>query len=73
MKKLGIKKFLLVLASAVIIAGCSNSLDERSDSSENPSAVGSVFVNDGDFRAIFVDGIVSAVATVTGTGIKKRF
>lgn len=71
MKKLGIKKFLLVLASAVIIAGCSNSLDERSDSSENPSAVGSVFVNDGDSRAIFVDGIVSAVATVTGTGIKN--
>lgn len=71
MKKLGIKKFLLVLASAVIIAGCSNSLDERSDSSENPSAVGSVFVNDGDSRAIFADGIVSAVATVTGTGIKN--
>lgn len=71
MKKLGIKNFLLVLASAVIIAGCSNSLDERSDSSENPSAVGSVFVNDGDSRAIFVDGIVSAVATVTGTGIKN--
>lgn len=71
MKKLGIKKFLLFLASAVIIAGCSNSLDERSDSSENPSAVGSVFVNDGDSRAIFVDGIVSAVATVTGTGIKN--
>lgn len=71
MKKPGIKKFLLVLASAVIIAGCSNSLDERSDSSENPSAVGSVFVNDGDSRAIFVDGIVSAVATVTGTGIKN--
>lgn len=71
MKKLGIKNFLLVLASAVIIAGCSNSLDERSDSSENPSAVGSVFVNDGDSRAIFADGIVSAVATVTGTGIKN--
>lgn len=71
MKKLGIKKFLLVLASAVIIAGCSNSLDERSDSSENPSAVGSVFVNDGDSRAIFADGIVYAVATVTGTGIKN--
>ena len=71
MKKPGIKKFLLVLASAVIIAGCSNSLDERSDSSENPSAVGSVFVNDGDSRAIFVDDIVSAVATVTGTGIKN--
>lgn len=71
MKKPGIKNFLLVLASAVIIAGCSNSLDERSDSSENPSAVGSVFVNDGDSRAIFVDGIVSAVATVTGTGIKN--
>lgn len=71
MKKLGIKNFLLVLASAVIIAGCSNSLDERSGSSENPSAVGSVFVNDGDSRAIFVDGIVSAVATVTGTGIKN--
>lgn len=71
MKKLGIKKFLLVLASAVIIAGCSNSLDERSDSSENPSAVGSVFVNDGDSRAIFADDIVSAVATVTGTGIKN--
>lgn len=71
MKKLGIKKFLLVLASAVIIAGCSNSLDERSDSSENPSAVGSVFVNDGDSRSIFADGIVSAVATVTGTGIKN--
>ena len=71
MKKLGIKNFLLVLASALIIAGCSNSLDERSDSSENPSAVGSVFVNDGDSRAIFVDGIVSAVATVTGTGIKN--
>lgn len=71
MKKLGIKNFLLVLASAVIIAGCSNSLDERSGSSENPSAVGSVFVNDGDSRAIFADGIVSAVATVTGTGIKN--
>lgn len=71
MKKLGIKNFLLVLASAVIIAGCSNSLDERSDSSENPSAVGSVFVNDGDSRAIFADDIVSAVATVTGTGIKN--
>ena len=71
MKKLGIKNFLLVLASAVIIAGCSNSLDERSDSSENPSAVGSVFVNDGDSRAIFTDDIVSAVATVTGTGIKN--
>lgn len=71
MKKLGIKNFLLVLASAVIIAGCSNSLDERSDSSENPSAVGSVFVNDGDSRAIFADGIVSAVVTVTGTGIKN--
>lgn len=71
MKKLGIKNFLLVLASAVIIAGCSNSLDERSNSSENPSAVGSVFVNDGDSRAIFADGIVSAVATVTGTGIKN--
>lgn len=71
MKKLGIKNFLLVLASAIIIAGCSNSLDERSDSSENPSAVGSVFVNDGDSRAIFADGIVSAVATVTGTGIKN--
>lgn len=71
MKKPGIKNFLLVLASAVIIAGCSNSLDERSDSSENPSAVGSVFVNDGDSRAIFADGIVSAVATVTGTGIKN--
>ena len=71
MKKLGIKNFLLVLASAVIIAGCSNSLDERSDSSENPSAVGSVFVNDGDSRAIFADGIVFAVATVTGTGIKN--
>lgn len=71
MKKLGIKNFLLVLASAVIIAGCSNSLDERSDSSENPSAMGSVFVNDGDSRAIFADGIVSAVATVTGTGIKN--
>lgn len=71
MKKLGIKNFLLVLASAVIIAGCSNSLDERSDSSENPSAVGSVFVNDGDSRAIFADGIVYAVATVTGTGIKN--
>lgn len=71
MKKPGIKKFLLVLASAVIIVGCSNSLDERSDSSENPSAVGSVFVNDGDSRAIFADGIVSAVATVTGTGIKN--
>lgn len=71
MKKPGIEKFLLVLASAVIIAGCSNSLDERSDSSENPSAVGSVFVNDGDSRAIFADGIVSAVATVTGTGIKN--
>lgn len=71
MKKLGIKNFLLVLASAVIIAGCSNSLDERSDSSENLSAVGSVFVNDGDSRAIFADGIVSAVATVTGTGIKN--
>lgn len=71
MKKLGIKNFLLVLASAVIIAGCSNSLDERSDSSENPSAVGSVFVNDGDSRAIFADGIVSAIATVTGTGIKN--
>lgn len=71
MKKLGIKNFLLFLASAVIIAGCSNSLDERSDSSENPSAVGSVFVNDGDSRAIFADGIVSAVATVTGTGIKN--
>lgn len=71
MKKLGIKNFLLVLASALIIAGCSNSLDERSGSSENPSAVGSVFVNDGDSRAIFVDGIVSAVATVTGTGIKN--
>lgn len=54
MKKLGIKKFLLVLASAVIIAGCSNSLDERSDSSENPSAVGSVFVNDGDIPALFL-------------------
>lgn len=71
MKTLGIKNFLLVLASALIIAGCSNSLDERSDSSENPSAVGSVFVNDGDSRAIFADGIVSAVATVTGTGIKN--
>lgn len=71
MKKPGIKNFLLVLASAVIIAGCSNSLDERSGSSENPSAVGSVFVNDGDSRAIFADGIVSAVATVTGTGIKN--
>lgn len=71
MKKLGIKNFLLVLASAVIIAGCSNSLDERSVSSENPSAVGSVFVNDGDSRAIFADGIVSAIATVTGTGIKN--
>lgn len=71
MKKPGIKNFLLVLASALIIAGCSNSLDERSDSSENPSAVGSVFVNDGDSRAIFADGIVSAVATVTGTGIKN--
>lgn len=71
MKKPGIKNFLLVLASAVIIAGCSNSLDERSDSSENPSAVGSVFVNDGDSRAIFADGIVSAVASVTGTGIKN--
>lgn len=71
MKKLGIKNFLLVLASAVIIAGCSNSLDERSDSSENPSAVGSVFVNDGDSRTIFADGIVYAVATVTGTGIKN--
>lgn len=71
MKKPGIKNFLLVLASAVFIAGCSNSLDERSDSSENPSAVGSVFVNDGDSRAIFADGIVSAVATVTGTGIKN--
>lgn len=71
MKKLGIKNFLLLLASAVIIAGCSNSLDERSDSSENPSAVGSVFVNDGDSRAIFADDIVSAVATVTGTGIKN--
>lgn len=71
MKKPGIKNFLLVLASAVIIAGCSNLLDERSDSSENPSAVGSVFVNDGDSRAIFADGIVSAVATVTGTGIKN--
>lgn len=71
MKKLGIKNFLLVLASAVIIAGCSNSLDERSDSSENPSAVGSVFVNDGNSRAIFADDIVSAVATVTGTGIKN--
>lgn len=71
MEKLGIKNFLLVLASAVIIAGCSNSLDERSGSSENPSAVGSVFVNDGDSRAIFADGIVSAVATVTGTGIKN--
>lgn len=71
MKKPGIKKFLLVLASAVIIAGCSNSLDERSDSSENPSAVGSVFVNDGDSRAIFADDIVSAVAIVTGTGIKN--
>lgn len=71
MKKLGIKNFLLVLASAVIIAGCSNSLDERSDSLENPSAVGSVFVNDGDSRAIFADGIVYAVATVTGTGIKN--
>lgn len=71
MKKPGIKNFLLVLASALIIAGCSNSLDERSGSSENPSAVGSVFVNDGDSRAIFADGIVSAVATVTGTGIKN--
>lgn len=71
MKKPGIKNFLLVLASAVIIAGCSNSLDERSGSSENPSAVGSIFVNDGDSRAIFADGIVSAVATVTGTGIKN--
>ncbi len=69
MKKLGLKKFLLALvASALLLSGCSNSLDERSDSAED-SAVGSISVNSGDSRAIFADDISYAVATVTGTGI----
>ena len=69
MKKLGLKKFLLALvASALLLSGCSNSLDERSDSAED-SAVGSISVNSGDSRAIFADDISYAIATVTGTGI----
>ncbi len=69
MKKLGIKSLLLVLSAfAVLLAGCSNSLDERSDS-EGSGAFGSVSINDAG-RAIFADDISYAVATVTGTGIK---
>ena len=69
MKKLEIKTLLLVLSAfAVLLAGCSNSLDERSDS-EGSGAFGSVSINDAG-RAIFADDISYAVATVTGTGIK---
>lgn len=70
MKKLGLKKFLLALsASAVLISGCSNSLDERSDGLDS-GEFGSVSINDGSARAVFADDISYAVATVTGTGIK---
>lgn len=70
MKKLGLKKFLLALsASAVLISGCSNSLDERSDGLGS-GEFGSVSINDGSARAVFADDISYAVATVTGTGIK---
>lgn len=69
MKKLGIKSLLLVLsASAVLISGCSNSLDERSDGLDS-GEFGSVSINDGSGRAVFVDDISYAIATVTGTGI----
>ena len=72
MKKLGIKSLLLVLSAfAVLLAGCSNSLDERSDS-EGSGAFGSVSINDAG-RAIFADDISYAVATVTGTGIKAGY
>ena len=70
MKKLGIKKFLLALsASAVLLSGCSNSLDERSDGLDS-GEFGSVSINGGSARAVFADDISYAVATVTGTGIK---
>ncbi len=69
MKKLGIKSLLLVLSAfAVLLAGCSNSLEERSDS-EGSGAFGSVSINDAG-RAIFADDISYAIATVTGTEIK---
>lgn len=70
MKKLGIKRLLLALSAfAVLLAGCSNSLDERSEQ-EGSGAFGSVSINDAG-RAIFADDISYAIATVTGTGIKS--
>ncbi|MEE0886657.1 MAG: alpha-amylase family glycosyl hydrolase [Treponema sp.] len=70
MKKLGIKRLLLALSAfAVLLAGCSNSLDERSEQ-EGSGAFGSVSINDAG-RAIFADDISYAIATVSGTGIES--
>ena len=74
MKKFLKKKYLSfvgVLCLFGIFVGfsaCTNLLEERSEA-ESPGALGSVSINDAN-RAVFVDDISYAVATVTGTGIK---
>ena len=70
MRKLGIKKLLLVLSAlGAVLAGCSNSLEERYDGGSDSSNLGSISINDS--RAVFAGDIVSALVTVSGTGIKS--
>lgn len=70
MKKLGIKKLWLALSAlAAILAGCSNSLDERYDGASGSSDSGSITINDN--RAVFSGDIDYAIATVSGNGIKS--
>ncbi len=74
MKKFLKKKYLSfvgVLCLFGIFVGfsaCTNLLEERSETKDS-GALGSVSINDAN-RAVFVDDISYAVATVTGTGIK---
>ena len=73
MKKFLKKKYLsfvgvlCLLGIFVGFSACTNLLEERSEA-ESPGALGSVSINDAN-RAVFVDDISYAVATVTGTGI----
>lgn len=70
MKKLGIGKALLVVfASAMIFAACSNSLDDPKDHaiiSAKTVECGSLTVTTGAERAVFSSEIKTAIVTVSG-------
>ncbi len=81
MEKLGIKRLLLVLSAfAVLLVGCANSLDERSESSDskfgsirvykNAESVSSRAYNLSDFKNAKIEVVgynMTAVAPVTAT------